>query len=92
MKSRLPQLRLRDLFWLVLVCAMAIGWWQERVKNEQLQRVKSEQLQRMHSIGDNLRDAEYKLVVAQAKRAEDCLARTQEPLQQLQQADEPPSD
>jgi hypothetical protein len=24
---KLPQLTLRDLFWLVLVCAVACGWW-----------------------------------------------------------------
>jgi hypothetical protein len=27
---KLPQLSLRDLFWLVLVCAMAVGWWVEK--------------------------------------------------------------
>jgi hypothetical protein len=27
---RFPQLHLRDLFWLVLVCALALGWWLER--------------------------------------------------------------
>ncbi len=26
---KLPQLTLRDLFWLVLVCALAVGWWVE---------------------------------------------------------------
>jgi hypothetical protein len=26
---KLPQLSLRDLFWLVLVCALALGWWLE---------------------------------------------------------------
>jgi hypothetical protein len=26
---KLPQLTLRDLFWLVLVCALALGWWLE---------------------------------------------------------------
>jgi hypothetical protein len=24
---KLPQLSLRELFWLVLVCALAVGWW-----------------------------------------------------------------
>ena len=24
---KLPRLSLRDLFWLVLVCAMGLGWW-----------------------------------------------------------------
>jgi hypothetical protein len=27
---KLPQLYLRDLFWLVLVCALAVGWWVDR--------------------------------------------------------------
>ena len=27
---KLPQLTLRDLFWLVLVCALAVGWWIDR--------------------------------------------------------------
>jgi hypothetical protein len=26
---KLPQLHLRDLFWLVLICALAAGWWAE---------------------------------------------------------------
>jgi hypothetical protein len=28
---KLPQLHLRDLFWLVLVCALAAGWWADRM-------------------------------------------------------------
>jgi len=33
---KLPQLTLRDLFWLVLLVAMALGWWinQARLTNE----------------------------------------------------------
>lgn len=27
---KLPQFNLRDLFWLVLVCALAVGWWADR--------------------------------------------------------------
>ena len=27
---KLPQLSLRDLFWLVLVCALAVGWWVDK--------------------------------------------------------------
>jgi hypothetical protein len=27
---KLPQVSLRDLFWLVLVCAMGCGWWIDR--------------------------------------------------------------
>src|SRR4051794_9982059 len=29
---KLPQLSLRDLFWLVLVCALMAGWWRERAR------------------------------------------------------------
>jgi hypothetical protein len=29
---KLPQLSLRDLFWLVLVCAMGLGWWIDRTR------------------------------------------------------------
>jgi hypothetical protein len=28
---KLPQFTLRDLFWLVLVSAMAVGWWADRL-------------------------------------------------------------
>lgn len=27
---KLPKLSLRDLFWLMLVCALAVGWWVDR--------------------------------------------------------------
>jgi hypothetical protein len=27
-----PKLHLRDLFWLVLVCALAVGWWVNRTR------------------------------------------------------------
>jgi len=27
---KLPRFTLRDLFWLVLVCALAVGWWVDR--------------------------------------------------------------
>jgi hypothetical protein len=30
MTMKLPKLSLRDLFWLVLVCALALGWWLDR--------------------------------------------------------------
>lgn len=29
---KLPQLSLRDLFWLVLVAAMGCGWWVDRTR------------------------------------------------------------
>ena len=32
MNQRRIQLSLRDLFWLVLVCALGIGWWNENAR------------------------------------------------------------
>jgi hypothetical protein len=29
---KLPQLTLRDLFWLVLVCALVSGWWVDHMR------------------------------------------------------------
>jgi len=29
---KLPRFTLRDLFWLVLVCALAVGWWVEHTR------------------------------------------------------------
>jgi hypothetical protein len=34
---KLPQLTLRDLFWLVVVSALAIGWWLEYRRRDPLQ-------------------------------------------------------
>jgi hypothetical protein len=31
---KFPQLSLRDLFWLVLVCAMGCAWWVDRSRLE----------------------------------------------------------
>ena len=36
---KLPKLSLRDLFWLVLVCALAVGWWVERARATELREV-----------------------------------------------------
>jgi hypothetical protein len=43
---KLPKLHLRDLFWLVLVCALGCGWWLERSKRvaEQVERDRGEQI------------------------------------------------
>jgi hypothetical protein len=30
------QLTIRDLFWLVLVCALAVGWWMDHQRLESL--------------------------------------------------------
>ena len=32
MNQRRIQLSLRDLFWLMLVCALCIGWWNESAR------------------------------------------------------------
>jgi hypothetical protein len=40
---KLPQLSLRDLFWLVLVCALAVGWGLDRVRISQKERALDEQ-------------------------------------------------
>jgi len=31
------KLTLRDLFWLVLVCALAVGWWVERTRIQKVE-------------------------------------------------------
>jgi hypothetical protein len=36
---KLPQLTLRDLFWLVLVCALAVGWWNEHSQMDRRAKV-----------------------------------------------------
>lgn len=40
--ARLPQLSLRDLFWLVLVAAVGCAWWVER-KHDSAQIYKLQQ-------------------------------------------------
>jgi hypothetical protein len=49
---KLPQLSLRDLFWLVLVCALAVGWCLERRRAEKLQKF-WDQWQPYYTIGDS---------------------------------------
>jgi hypothetical protein len=34
------KLHLRDLFWLVLVCALGAGWWVEKMERQRLNRNK----------------------------------------------------
>jgi hypothetical protein len=36
--QKLPQLTLRDLFWLVLVCALMVAWFAERHRSELLEQ------------------------------------------------------
>lgn len=33
---KLPQLSLRDLFWIVLVSALVVGWWIDHVRTNRL--------------------------------------------------------
>jgi len=33
---KLPRFNLRDLFWLVLVCALAVGWWTQERREHRL--------------------------------------------------------
>jgi hypothetical protein len=43
---KLPQLHLRDLFWLVLVCAVASGWWADkRTAQQTITRLRDEAVQ-----------------------------------------------
>jgi hypothetical protein len=39
---KLPQLSLRELFWLVLVCALVVGWWSERTSRLEAETDKAE--------------------------------------------------
>jgi hypothetical protein len=39
---KLPQLSLRDLFWLVALVAMSCGWWVNHHSFEELQRLREE--------------------------------------------------
>jgi len=43
---KLPQLYIRDLFWLVLVCALAVGWWVER-RSLAIEKARNEKLTRL---------------------------------------------
>jgi len=39
---KLPHLSWRELFWLVLVCALAVGWWSERTSRLKAEAGKAE--------------------------------------------------
>jgi hypothetical protein len=41
---KLPQLSLRDLFWLLLVCALALGWWLEHTRFSKTMKQAEERL------------------------------------------------
>ena len=58
---KLPQLSLRELFWLVLVCALALGWWLDRGKlNAQLQEYQTEEA--IRQIHEAIRKNEVRAV------------------------------
>ena len=57
---KLPQLSLRDLFWLLLVCALAVGWCVERgrvrqseARNQRLQALSLEYAEAMLRVREN---------------------------------------
>jgi len=38
LRSLIPKLHLRDLFWLTAVCALAVGWWKAASDHDKLKR------------------------------------------------------
>ena len=46
---KLPQLSLRDLFWLVLVVALAVGWWVSLQAQINLHRAEIRVIQDRHN-------------------------------------------
>jgi hypothetical protein len=51
---KLPKLNLRDLFWLVVVVAMALGWWLDRVYL--VECLAAEQTSHLESVHDGMRN------------------------------------
>lgn len=45
---KLPQLSLRDLFWLLLVAGIALGWWMDRQRKEARHERLAAALQRVY--------------------------------------------
>lgn len=61
---KMPKLYLRDLFWLVLVAAMAVGWWADRIRQKatfdaEIQRVKELNALVLRFFHDELSSQEY---------------------------------
>lgn len=57
---KLPQLSLRDLFWLVLVCALALAWWIERrahVRDVEMLRLIETLVRDLHERNEQLEQA-----------------------------------
>jgi len=51
---KLPRFTLRDLFWLVLVCALAVGWGVDRVRINQKERALDEQTENVRQWESDL--------------------------------------
>ena len=48
--QRLPQLSLRDLFWLVVVVAMGCGWWVDHRRSGDLAKREAQRYQELRRI------------------------------------------
>ena len=58
---KLPRFSLRDLFWLVLVCALAVGWGVDRVRISQKERALDEQTEHLMQWESDITE-EYKAI------------------------------
>lgn len=57
---KLPQLSLRDLFWLVLVCALGVAWWiehRQRVAEAQEHAHDRDLIRSLHEMTQSLMDS-----------------------------------
>jgi hypothetical protein len=55
-KTPTPKLHLRDLFWLVLVVGLGVGWWRDR------QQVRDSCLESVRSLAESHRQERAKLL------------------------------
>ena len=63
---KLPQLTLRDLFWLVLACALVVAWWLDR---RRLAGQLAEEKSRVQSIISRLSDSDLRSMFQDDARA-----------------------
>lgn len=57
---KMPKLYLRDLFWLILVCALAVGWWMDHeTLKADVQSVREKNAQVLRFFNDELSRQEY---------------------------------
>ena len=54
---KLPQLHLRDLFWLVLVVALAVGWWIDHLHAANRREAVIVHAERIRTVLDDARSA-----------------------------------